>query len=588
MPKRIPGEDRSQIRPAPYSNTDAAEIEAVTTLRSLLDSRRVRPDLRERDKFPNIDGYVELVDEGGHPLGKIEVQIKKLPSGVTSCPCPSSLVAYSKVTTLPVILVGVDPSNSRAYWTHVSELMPGYNSSQRSFTVHFTDAVDAVDTINSCPCYRRWLELTSEYQERIQRYPLFEADAGQGVTLASLTPQRLDALQRYVDTINHLLDDDFVTVKRFLFPRVWKFGVGCRLIDQETVLCQISGVPMGKPAPLVVGLPESVTFRSLGQNVHTLILQPQKEFFGFPERNGRDFVFRFVQDLVRAKAFPVYGMEMAVDVLLGFVKRYHRWLELTPDMDEYQVEDLRRAFGPGLSKTTGSVAGRLSASGAGIRVVNLDLMINQMTNLSAEGRDKGWTPTSYVLSSNICPIRSSFESLALLSSLGVLAITQRFRSRDLDHQSPPNNLIWSCYSRQRETDNVTELLKRVIGEYEVFVHGNAFQLESSPYLDRTTSVVFEYVSFYDNPVGQGPVLHECHLRDPHRALEKTSVFVAGASSKVAEARPGSSIVINNVRFEVTRVVSRSADFFFGHSPLSNLIYRLLADDLRRQYKMTVR
>src|SRR5436309_520580 len=101
MAKDLPGNRGSQLRPAPYSGTDAAETEAVTTFRSLLDSRRVRSDVRERDKLPNTDGYIELVDEGGHPRGKIEVQIKKLPAGAISYKCPTSLVAYSTITTLP-------------------------------------------------------------------------------------------------------------------------------------------------------------------------------------------------------------------------------------------------------------------------------------------------------------------------------------------------------------------------------------------------------------------------------------------------------------------------------------------------------
>src|ERR1019366_7490891 len=45
------------------------------------------------------------------------------------------------------------------YWTQVSEVMPGYHSTQQTFTAYFTDALDVIDRTESCPCYHRWLEL---------------------------------------------------------------------------------------------------------------------------------------------------------------------------------------------------------------------------------------------------------------------------------------------------------------------------------------------------------------------------------------------------------------------------------------------
>jgi len=273
---------------------------------------------------------------------------------------------------------------------------------------------------------------------------------------------------------------------------------------------------------------------------------------------------------------------MAADVVLGFVQRYPRWLDIPPDRDEYRMEDLRRAFGPVLSKTTGAVAARTPAPSSGVQVVNLDAMTNQLTASSAANPDDTRTLRTYVVSSNSFPIRLSFASLALLSSSRVQTVTRRFRTRDLEYQPPPNNFIWSCYSRQREIDNVTAVVTHVVREYEVFIRGNGFHFENSPYLDRTVSIVFEYISSHDDP--QGPGLREWHLRDPHRLLEKTSIMVADAGRRLDWPH----VEINNMRFEVAQQVSQSADFLFANCPLSHLVYRFLADDLNRQYKMTVR
>jgi hypothetical protein len=398
--------------PAAYSHTDAAEIDAITTLRSLLDSKRVRHDFRERDKYPNTDGYIEIVDEQSRPRGKVEVQIRSLKSGSTSCRCESSLVAYSKVTTLPVVLIGVDRSSGCAYWTHVSELTLGYEASQASFTVHFTRSVNSIDKTESCPCYRRWLELIIEYQERIQKYPTLEADIRHKVTLASSTPRVREALQRYVDAVNQLLDNDFITVKRLLFPTIWKFGVGWRFIDERFILYQISSIPWGTAAPLITELPESITPNTLGPRVHANVVQAQNQFLGSPEQEGRKFVFDFVKNLVRARMFPIHGVEMAADILFGFVRRYHRWLELNMGIDEYHVEDLRYALGTTLTKTTSRAARRLPGGSAGIKVVNLDQIGSRVEDNGLDGTRESLISAIYVVSSAAYPVSVSFDCLA--------------------------------------------------------------------------------------------------------------------------------------------------------------------------------
>ena len=190
-----------------------------------------------------------------------------------------------------------------------------------------------------------------------------------------------------------------------------------------------------------------------------------------------------------------------------------------------RLQQRRRAFGPVLSKTTGAVAARTPAASSGVQAGDLDVMASQLTHVSSAGPGDRGTPKTYVVSSKTVPIRLSFACLALLSSSNVQTVRRIFRARDLECQPPPKNFSWSCYWREREIDNATAVLTHAIREHEIFTRGNTFHLGSSPYLDPTVSIVFEYVSSHDDP--RGPELHESHLRDPHRALEKTSVLVAG-------------------------------------------------------------
>jgi hypothetical protein len=73
--------EEMRVRATPYSSTDKQETLAIDTFRYLVDHEKVKLDLKERDKYPNIDGNVEIVDENRRPIAKLEVQIKKLPDG---------------------------------------------------------------------------------------------------------------------------------------------------------------------------------------------------------------------------------------------------------------------------------------------------------------------------------------------------------------------------------------------------------------------------------------------------------------------------------------------------------------------------
>ena len=567
------------VRPARFSNTDAAESESVTALRSLLDTRRVRHDFREGDKTPNLDGYIVLIDDSERQIGKLEVQIKTLPSGAMAYRCPSSLVAYSQEsTTLPVILVCVDSANSRAYWKQVSESVTGYARTQQTFTVHFDEALDLINRSDSCPCYHRWLEITEEYKERIQRYRTIAPEVRQQRTATSLGQEHWEAVQRYADTVNTLFDDDFKVVKGLLFPGVWKFGIGYRVIDQETVLCQLSSIPKGQPAPVIFQLSDEVSPTCFTRNVHTSIVRGRQKFLAQPEQCAREYVFDFVRNLWRAQGFPIHGAEMAADVVLDFVQLYRRWLDLPPDADEYCMEDLRRGFGPVLSRNTGVAAARMAPGPSGMRAVNLDSTVDLPDSSSLLGENA--TARPYLIVASRVPIRSAFASLALLSAMGMRRVTRRFRAHDLEYQPPPNNFIWSCYSREREVENAGAILTRVLSEYEIFVRSNGFHFESSPYLDEKVSVLFEY---HPSEGARDPEIQEWHLRDPHRVLAKTTLLDPHSTGPSHQR----TLTVNDVSFEVIRTVSRSAAFLFMRCPLSNLVYRFLADDLHTHYQMRI-
>jgi len=106
-------------KPAPYPPRTPEEIAAINTLKYLIDSKFVFLDIKELDRIPNIDGYADLLDQDLLPIGKLEVQVRKLPDNCGPNPkyqMELSLFGYAVSSTLnPVLLIGVDVKEKRAY-----------------------------------------------------------------------------------------------------------------------------------------------------------------------------------------------------------------------------------------------------------------------------------------------------------------------------------------------------------------------------------------------------------------------------------------------------------------------------------------
>jgi hypothetical protein len=144
----------------------------------------------------------------------------------------------------------------------------------------------------------------------------------------------------------------------------------------------------------------------------------------------------------------------------------------------------------------------------------------------------------------------------------IYKVSRRFLSPDLDYQPPPDNFIWSCYSREREVESVTAVLECVVSEYNALVRGWAFQLESSPYLNPAIAVVFSYVPSHDSRDGTEPTVYEYHVRNSDGSLPKTTVLSTGLNSEFGSPVAASTVVIENVSRVVEVGISRAAAFFF--------------------------
>ena len=573
------------IEPKPYPPTDSAEQDSKTVLESLIDSRLVKTDIRTRDKYPNIDGTIELVNENGVPIGKFDVQLRSVPKGQLSFGCETTLVSYSKVSTLPVLLICVDSEDKCAYWKHINPHMPEFNNkeTQKSFTIYFSQASDNID--QNGIYIHNWIEIARDYQKCIEQYPIVHSELARKLALEAIEPRERELFQRFIDTINNLLDNDFIVFKELIFPGVWKLGVGIISSDQHHIQYQIYRIPYKEPSPLVCKLDRGFLFSDQWSRNAISETITSKESLLDPIKAGRDFVLERVRKVVEAKALPIYGQHLSVDVLFSFVDLYYPALGISPGLDHCSVQELSYALNTHLIKMFAAIVGKgtpISSSGF---TVNIDWLSHYLVTNKIEPTNIGDATVYFSIGSDNFPIRAAYDSLKYLIATGITEIRRPFGRRDLP-LAPGRNWIWSGYSSQNEISSVTRILEHSIEEYTAFVDGNRLKLPRSPYLDSNTAVIYEY-----EPVGtttfEGPGLREHFIDNKLHKLPKLSVFIRDGEQHHIDTSRFPKVEVDSNVYESHSSASMIADFFFQRTPFLNLIYRMLRRDLTQHYGITL-
>ncbi len=573
------------MEPKQYPQTDSSERDARTVLESLLDSRFAKANLEVADSTPHIDGTIELVDENLRPIGKFEVQLRSIPKGQTSYNCEIALPAYSRVSSQALLLVCVDTENKRAYWKHVHTYMPELKGkeAQKSFVVHFSSESDGIDA--SCIYRHKWMDIARHYQKCIDQFPMVHFELVKHSDMEEIDPVERELFQRFIDTINNLLDNDLAIVKELVFPGVWKLGVGIVSIDQHRYQYQIYRIPYGNPAPLVCKLSRGMLFTGEWSPNAIEETLTSKAHLADPQHAGKEFVLDKLKQVVEAKTLPVLGPHLSSDTLFSFVDRYYPVLGIIPYQDRYSLQDLSHALNAHLLGTAAAVLGKVAPLARSGLMVDLDNLAQSIRPGKVEPTDIGDSTVYFSITSRSFPVTAAFDSLKYLTAAGITEIERSFGRRDLP-LSPGKNFIWSGYSTKNEIGSVTRILRHSIEEYTALVEHHHLKLPESPYLDPNTAIIYEYEPAETTPF-DGPGLREYFVDNELHRLPKLSVYVRDQQNHHVDATKFPELTIEGNVYTSVSSSSMIASFFFQNIPFLRFIYRMLSQDLSLHYGITL-
>ncbi|MCR1795766.1 DUF4365 domain-containing protein, partial [Leptospira sp. id769339] len=323
------GKSRKEGGPKGYSRTDTAETESIRIFQNSVDYEIIKLDIKERDKFPNIDGYIEIVEKDQVPIGKMEVQIKTLPKGALSYTVDSSILAYAnEVAILPLLLILVDRQSSIVYWILISKKINRPNL-----------RISELEQINSGSDYiNKWKSIIHEYRKRIEEHPrLKELVEVYKYTkpLEGFDSYQIQFLQKFIDQMNLKLDTDLRIVKDVLFPRVWKLGVAINSF-KENFSIGLYAINYGVQDPVIIRSFEKGKF-DIFNSKGMISMYVSSDIPDDPIKLANSKLSDYFKDFLESEMSPIVLKEFANEYVYSVVNKYYYAFGYKKQAEKYDL-----------------------------------------------------------------------------------------------------------------------------------------------------------------------------------------------------------------------------------------------------------
>jgi len=326
-------------KPAPYPSTDFQEEEAIHIFKSKIDRKQIKTYINSRDKVPNVDGYIEIIDKNNTPICKLEVQIKTIKKNSKRYYCPIETMNYNSVTASPILLILVDITQKHVYWKHLIQSKAQLSTKEKSYIFDLYE----IDEINNQNDYlTKWKIIAERYIEikQLIESTNFLQSSENIYPPKNLSNDTVIYFQKYIDRINYLLDHDYSAIKQIYFDKYWKLGVSvCRF--ETSASFEIYGIPYGKSNLLVSEIENKKENWMCPKEFLQSSYFSKKE--DNPNKMANDFVLRFVKNVFDNKLLLPVGQKLTEEYVYFVISKCYYMFGLKKS-DSYEIDDIENGF----------------------------------------------------------------------------------------------------------------------------------------------------------------------------------------------------------------------------------------------------
>lgn len=332
-----------------HSMSSFTDKQSISLIENILTShKRVMPRLSSIDKWPNIDGFLDVQDCNNLVVGRLFVQAKTLPFNHNyKLACPISFFSNCEIN--PTVLLGVDNKNKKVYWLYfdsgvINKLDLKKNNYKKTITFKKEQFFDE----NKRDYIFAWERIVKDNRTKFQNYDelktAYEILSQSSNKALGKVNQDFVKLHIFLDTLNNLMEREFLVVKNIFYPNTWKIGIACYEYKSSLLSYALYPVNLNK---------NDVQIKQVDKSLHELLV---KQGLGFsahfvenpiesqPKAYAKKIIEPKVLCLLENKLLNHTGSNfLAKEFIFAFVDKFHIQLGL-PKKETYKLHELELAF----------------------------------------------------------------------------------------------------------------------------------------------------------------------------------------------------------------------------------------------------
>lgn len=602
---------RQSKKPAKHTKQSFYDQQAINVVSAwLAETQRAMPDLKANDKWPNIDGYIEITDENGFPKGTLKAQVKKLSVKNAQNKQHSfkddKFFTYCKESLdwIPILLIGVDLKKKKAFWLHMDHDFLDNNGNNK--TVKFIE--NQVIASGKTDFIHDWENIVALYDSKAKEFEKYKkafSILSDVITPAlGKTDEKFIKIHYFLDEINDYLDHKFTIVKQIFYPNTWKLGFAYYQYEKSELTYTLYPIAQSR---------NDVQIKEVDKNLHDII---QKEGLGFvthfsnnpletrPKEYAKKIIETKTLKIIEAKLLKHAGSKfLAREFIFAFIDKFHTQMGLE-QKDKYSVEEIEKAFyiylplwlkishDILLSQNRNNFKNRVTAGR--IRYYDPDRICEikedeqKEIEQNVEKALKENAPAPKIpMGNEQIPFGLFVEFFNFLKQANK-EIERPYKAKDFSRLKDNGSWVWSVFSKQDTAHNLKIFFESLVEVYNSILQNNFPLLlnELSLFGEADTilaswHVKDNYKSFQDGPT------YELYYLKSKAKKEKSNIYLLTDE----EARNLKQYDLRtrelNFRNEDYQMISRRSsvlDFIYEDTPMLNFIYKELEDQMKKYFK----
>lgn len=540
------------LSPAPYSTTDTAETLAVDTFSNLVDPDKVKLDIKTRDKYPNIDGYVELVDNFRVPMGKLEVQIKKLPDTFDpnnpKVKIEKSLLAHSKtVTSNPVLYIGVDIHNDSFYWVYIHDKLTNtrgehlidFLGESTLIPLDLSNIDNGIVKDDEDDYFSSWEALSQKHKNSTHDYDnlkeqFHELEMHSEPTLGEYADEFED-IHIFLDELNDKLGYFDIIKHRFYFKDTWKLGLAYEFFSDTQLIYTLFPIPYNKNDVQIKKIEDINGLRKFRDIItHHVYDNPIKTN---PTEHAKEIIKGNIEKILKNRLLNHCNEFIATELVFAVLDASYGFKD-----DSCSLEDIKSILERG--------------------VVN-------------KYKRYDFQPHSFL------------EAVSFLESKNKKTINRIYTPKDYE-RNREEAWIWNSLSFNSAKKNLELIFENLLPVYEDILSCNFSRIEL-PFFKGASKVIFAY-SLKDKytDLMDHPRLNTFYLKSDETEDFEIKVYDMEQESLIQNIfesiKNDDNVEIGDNLYKVFSYTLSMADFIYEDTPMLNYIYSTLNENFKIFFK----